>query len=502
MNIVKKVALGAAAVAFTAALSVGVNGASADASSIDPSDVSVDFESQTLTYSGSGNTKFYVGVPSVSVKTSGSSSTVTVKSKTATEYDCESNYVGYDKELQQEIYENTATVDLSSLAVTKDIYLQVYGNNDTDPILIKIPTAISKLKGTVSLATTDAEGNVTVNENGAVNVVINNTTDTKNPVTVTNVEYSTASGNWTDYSAEDDFSSHAKLGTTLRFRVKASEAETLDESEELGDYTVYPLTGSFASNEVKVKISKAANGPKATIDYSAHTIKVASTVEYRINSSAELGEFTTAEAAIEADSSVGELSGKTYVLKADVLGLTDGTYAELDVRTPASAKKVTSNITEYSLAAKADLAAKAADDGEAVEDGDTVLNVGVYSSTDDGATPDVTCTVVETSKAKYKVTLVNSSAYAYEAAVVSTNDSSTIGKATKIAAATAKGNKTVSLTATEGQYIFIRRSGDSKAMLWSTDYVLMGQAKAIVETSPDSSTDEGDTSADGETTGE
>ncbi|MCD7825737.1 MAG: hypothetical protein LUH14_07250 [Clostridiaceae bacterium] len=500
MNIVKKVALGAAAVAFTAALSVGVNGASADASSIDPSNVSVDFESQTLTYSGSGNTKFYVGVPSVSVKTSGSSSTVTVKSKTATEYDCERD--GGNIVDGSIVYKYGTTVDLSSLAVTKDIYLQVYGNNDTDPILIKIPAAISKLKGTVSLATTDADGNVTVNENGAVNVVINNTTDTKNPVAVTNVEYSTASGNWTDYSAEDDFSSYAKLGTTLRFRVKASEAETLGESEALGDYTVYPLAGSFASNEVKVKISKAANGPKATIDYSAHTIKVASTVEYRINSSAELGEFTTAEAAIAADKTVGELSGKTYVLKADVLGLTDGTYAELDVRTPASAKKVTSNITEYSLAAKADLAAKAADDGEAVEDGDTVLNVGVYSSTDDGATPDVTCTAVDISKAKYKVVISNSSAYAYEVALADKADASAIGKATKISAAGKNGASSKTLTATEGQYIFIRRSGDSKAMLWSTDYVLMGQAKAIVETSPDSSTDEGDASADGETTGE
>ncbi|MCD7825759.1 MAG: hypothetical protein LUH14_07360 [Clostridiaceae bacterium] len=446
MNLWKKVMLGAAAVAFTTVVSAGVNASSAEASSMNAKDITVDYANQQLTIKESSttkDTKIYVSVPTISVKTDKTTgdSVVTVKEKTGTEYDLSSTY--------------TATVDISSYAVTKDIYLSFKGNKNTDSILVKIPAANTKLKAVVDAA----EATVTIND----------VTDSKNPTEVTGTEYCTTNGTWTTYTSGTSLSDYMKLGATLRFRVSASTSATIPTTatslgnDANGDSVdAYVATGHFASNEVKAKISKAANGPKATIDYSARTIKLATGTEYRVT----LGTAKTVTTTYTAVST----SEKTVTLSADSIVTA---ACEFDVRTAATSAKPASLITEYSFEAIPVVYAQYASAKAATTSTD-VTTATVLTSASTAAGYKAPYITVASQDAK-SVSFTNSTDDVYEIYVSS---DSTTPASTQKATATLKAGTTTAVKATEGQYVFARKAGDKTAMTWSSAYVVMGVVPA------------------------
>ena len=326
----KKVLHGLLVLGAAAVVSVAATSYNADAKGITPTSYTVDYANQKIIVGGlDGNTKIYVATTTVTAKTNKATgeTITTAKTGVATEYDAVAKM----------------EIDLSSFAVTKDVYLSIWGNVTTDPTLIKLPAATTKMKAVV-----DAVDST---------VAINNTTDAKNPVEISGTEFCTTNGVWKDYttaasgkvaattskSTTVKLDGYAKLGATLRFRVKASANAALPATAtELGKdangnaIKAYVGTGNFASNEVKAKIAKTANGPKATIDYNKQTIKIANTTEYRVQAAATaVNPFVAA--GDEKTVTIDFATLKTTAAKPAAPAA--GKDVEFDLRTAATDKK-------------------------------------------------------------------------------------------------------------------------------------------------------------------
>lgn len=475
----KKVLHGLLVMSAAAVISVGASSYDADAAGITPGSYTVDYANQQIKVTAvDANTKIYVAKATVTVKTDKKTgaSTMAVKNAAATEYDAKAGML----------------IDISSFPVTKDTYLSIWGNKTTDPTLIKLPAATTKMKAVVDA--TDAT------------VAINNTTDPKNPVEISGTEFCTTNGVWTDYTkaaagatkattaktTDVKLTGYADLGATLRFRVKASANATLPKATEIGKddqgkaVMACVATGNFASNEVKAKIAKTANGPKATIDYNKRTITVpANTTEYRVQAAvAALGNFVKA---------TGE--ARTVTIDYTTLKSTNATPAKLegktvefDLRTAAAGNKPASKITEYTFSPVATLTGgnAAANNNPATKDVTNTANTIKIGTSKNAEDIKVTKLTLNSKTMKGTMTITNNTAEAYEFVVESAQTAATVGKLTlpaadakvkgKVAAANSKTGKagTANIAVESGQYVYIRKAADTKKMVWSTPYIFYG----------------------------
>lgn len=439
----KKILRGLLMMTAAAAVSVGASSYVADAAAITPANYTVDFTNQKINVVDTGkNTKIYVAKATVTEKkVKGSDETVmTVKTAAATEYDLTSA---------------KATIDLSSFAVTKDVYLSVWGNVQTDPTLIKLPAAKTKMKAEVDAVNTT--------------VKVNDVTDKKNPVEITGTEFCTTNGKWADYvPGTTKLTDYTALGATLRFRVKASANKALAAAVDIGkaaDGSAVKAcvgAGNFASNEIKVKIAKTANGPKATIDYNNRLVKVPNTCEYRRQDpGTALGKFTAA---------TGDT--KTVMLNADDLLTAKG--GEFDIRTAATDKKPASKITEYKFDAVGAVVAQTSA-GKAI----SVLTQDVTDSKVKDADLSVTKLVLSSKTMAGTMTVKNGTTDGYQFIVADRQDATTVAKlvlpaATDRVTGTVAAGRTASIKVKSGQYVYIRKAANVKAQQWSTPYVFYG----------------------------
>lgn len=439
----KKVLRGLLMMTAAAAVSVGASSYIADAATVKPADYTVDYTNQKINVVDTGkNTKIYVAKATVTEKKAKGSdeAVLTVKTAAPTEYDLTSA---------------KATIDLSSFAVTKDVYLSVWGNVQDEPTLIKLPAAKTKMKAEVDVVNTT--------------VKVNDITDKKNPVEITGTEFCTTNGKWADYvSGTTVLTDYTALGATLRFRVKASANKALAAAVEIGkDASGNAVkacvgVGNFASNELKVKIPKTANGPKATIDYNNRIVKVPNTCEYRHQDPGKaLGKFTAATG-----------DAKTVMLNADDLLTANG--AELDIRTAATDKKPASKITEYSLNA-VDAVVTQTSAGKAI----TATTQDVTDTKVKDSDVSVTKLVLNSKTMAGTMTVKNASAVGYQFIVADRQDATTVAKLVLPAASdkvtgTVAAGKTASIKVKSGQFVYIRKAANVKDQQWSTPYAFYG----------------------------
>lgn len=496
------------------AVSLGASSFSAEASSINTEYVGIDYHMQKLhieQQGGTRDTKFYMA--KATVTTNKKTGVVTLKTAAATEYET--------------VKAGVVTIDLSTFAVTKDNYISIWGNRNTDPILIRLPATVTKMKATVNALDTT--------------VKVENITDKSNPIDITDyMEYCTANGEWKNYGqvngaaelepSEDrngdgyaDLDIYANLGATLRFRLRATGGCTIqDGMGVIGEYeptvlgkdkdgntvSVYAppaflesdfFVGNFASNEIKVKIPKTAAGPKATIDYNLRIIKVPINSEFRKASLNQDDVDLWDSSFVKAVDAASVYPDVTVTIKSNVATIpVDGlfevgvgagdTVCEFDLRTAADVvkKKPASKITEYQLRGVGTPVAIASDGGVVGSQyGDATIDnaaIGAEVNLESYNNPYVKFhSFVYGGKTKYLKAiklenLLKGSMDKYQ--VVVSFDSKIPDMSTKVNATLNPGRIT-QIPAYGGEYVYIRKVGNAKEKIWSTPYVFLGKVPEI-----------------------
>lgn len=432
MRLLNKIAVGASAFAFAAALSAGVNTASADAASL-KNNITIDYAKSQLKVN-SDDKKVIVSYPTVDKK----------------------NVLSADKNVCTYDSSGIVIVDLSTLNTTKDNYIKVVGNKNDEPVIIKIKAADQLGKAKTSAT------------NGAISVPKKG--ETANYAT-SKLQYATTTSNWA--SMPETFEPMLQLGATVRVRVTPSETGNLANAttktvadKAKVEYTVYEAAGTLPGKEIKVKIAKMANAPKVKVDYAKRTITVPAKSEYRINESNGLGNWVDS-----ANKTV--LDGTKITLTAD---------GAIDVRTKATDKKPASKYAAVSWKAIYKIGVKAASDGKtaslvtsgaAVSDPDVTVTGGAVN-----VGYAVTNSVMNGTKVKTAtsaaVTIKNESKiYAYQYVIV---DKGAEVKLDTKGVKTLKTEKEVKITVKDSKTfkdkeIYVRRAAVTKGNTqWVTDW--------------------------------
>lgn len=452
-----------------ALVTVGSSLVEVKAAPMAPTVIKVNYDEQKLTIAKGSNKKIYVATSTVTTKKvvnkadKTTKEVTTVKTAVPVEYDAEANTI----------------VELSSLAVTKDNYISIWGDKNPEPVLVKLPAIKTKLKAVVNAA----ENKITIQD----------TTDAKNPVTASDtLQYCTVNGSWKDFvNGTQNLDSYAKMGATLRIRIKATTPEkalaaadekTIGTDADGAAVKAYVASGNFAGNELKAKIAKTAAGPKATIDYNLRTIKIPATAEYRLTgaSANALGTYTS----VEGDTLANGKKATTATLQVDSL-LATAKAGDFDIRTKKTDKKPASQITEYHLYAVTPIATvtKVGTAYKAPTTSTDVSEAAVGSVNQAGySSPDVQCTKVTLSSAgKGTVTLQNNTENKYQIVVVANSATPQVPAANAKVKATLNLTKAgaakpsvVNVAVASGDLLYIRKMGDAKLTTWSSPYVLLG----------------------------
>lgn len=451
--------------------------------------VDASFANQTLTIQvgrNSGkltNTKLYVSFP-------------TVKDGKVTK---DGTWVSYDVPDKSGLSgDGKVVIDLSSRKIAADFYVQVKGNGNTDPEIFHFAPTEVKYKGVVNNATAKVELQYAQG-------------DKKGKATEATLEYRTANGAWKDYSsASTDLSIYQENGATVNFRTKAVDnPRTYDENSQTyknaAEFTesakpittkdgatikTYDVNGSFASNEVKVKIGKRPSGPKISVDYKKHTFTIAKGL-YRVYSGIEkvagIETALTTKTVIKGDTTY-ELTkdGKKY----DVPYIaSDGAIEAWNAAETGTKTKARSSYTSLIFNGKPVLAFK---DLDGKNDGiDTSAYVNENEIVDEkGATLVEAKFNEQTTKQlkdkKHTLVITNkSSSQAYEVIVSDSEEApeADVSKTTSIA----KG-KSKSFTVSDKQMVWIRSSADAKAGVWSSDFEFFGQVPETIDATAESVT--------------
>jgi hypothetical protein len=373
-----------------------------------------------------------------------------------------------------DIYDNTAagiTVDLSTLSTTKDHYIQLKGDKNTDVLTIKIPAVLSKVSAKF-VATSAA-------------VKMYNTTNSKAPVELTEgMEYRTVNGNWTAYQGES-LETYQMNGATLHFRIAGHVKETLDvtattpqtggmKDSSGNDISVYQA-GSFPGKAIKVAVPKRAAAPKAKVDYTARQFTLPKGTEYRVVTTDAFGQWTSpADAKSSYKLTLSELS--------QAAGSLDGA---LEVRVAATDKRAASKVTQVSLEQPAKLDVCSSKEGLAEAD---IPDSDIFYNSIGKDLSDVSVMVGyisnQTTKEFQGLSFFNYTQDVYEVYVAQDGkvpDSST-SPTIKIApdkkgSEDGKQTDLKSSKVANGDKIYIRKVGDSKNQQWSSEYVCLGTVK-------------------------
>ncbi len=180
------------------------------------------------------------------------------------------------------------TVDMSGISYKKDVKIKVYADVDakniaTDPTLIttvNIKAQPAKITAKFTPNANDLEQIKVTAGNPLGNGSWGTTNSTHTAITDTDTaagwEYKTAySTEWTNglFLSEEKIDEYATYGATLLIRQCSSND---------GTPTKLPTSGTIPSKEVKLKIPKKSNGPKAVVDPVKITVTIPANCEWRI----------------------------------------------------------------------------------------------------------------------------------------------------------------------------------------------------------------------------
>lgn len=459
-KILGSVSLGVCTFAMAAMFSV----TGASAAEVAPANLAVDYDAQQLTVKPATTDKeIYVAFPTVKdVKT---------KDKTTGE-------VSVSKKVTVktwDIYDGTATVDISSLNPLKENYVMVKGTT-SDPVMLHFTPSTTGMKLTYDGA----------------NDVVTFADKKKVELTGKKFQYRTAYGSWKDYTAgTTKLAKHAQQGTTVYFREKADAAITTfakATKSTIDGYTTYEAS-HFAGAEAKIKITKLANGPKVTVNYVNRTLTLPVGTEYRFN-------YAAAWTAVATETNA---KGKVVALPVALgtngtkAGMFEARVAKIDTD---KKKAAPSKYSQVEFAPVRTIALKTALTDK------TGPNANIASSivVDDSKQNAITFEYVQNAKTgKYtgvKLTNVNTTPAAsagYEVVVtdeyVKVADVATLDSAKVVASVKAAkqgalvnavpqvtaGVATLALPKYEGKYVYLRLKADTKGKAWASSYICAGK---------------------------
>lgn len=458
-----KIIVGASAFAMAAALSAGVGSADASADEVEDSvsdKISIDYKNQTLKLAELDDTKISVAFP-------------TVKDKK----------VGADKNLcTYDVDSKKVDVDLSTLNVTKDNYIKVWGNKNKVPVIVKIPAATQLGKGTVK------DNKITVVDKAKAEVKVA-------------LDYAIGNGDFKKQEADSDkataidVANYTQLGATVRVRTSAPAGPVSDlgtsKEYQVGKSTtdkvnVYELTNTFASKEIKVKVAKLANAPKIKVDWTKGTVTLPKNAEYRVNTDAALGDkFNAGDKLVLT---AAETSGADTA-RGTVLDFAKG--GDIDVRIAKTDKKPASKYLSFVYNKKAVIAPTTTVSPKDNPSGITSNNVAsvTFKVTEPSTSAPAEYNKLKVdyartaatydSKGKTKtatsgaITIDNSveETYAYQYVVTNSNDTPAVD-VKGIKTVKAKAKVVAKLKNKDDQYVYIRRAAVTKGnVAWATDWV-------------------------------
>lgn len=285
--------------ALSAAMAVAFGANVKDASAASAQDLQISSEGDELTLNIGGAKAILVGVPKFTQAKNGSTKVADTAVVTASSWD----YYAVN---------GKAVVDLSKYASTKENYLLVKADYDSDEkaVLVRIPASITLSKVTDSGALSDGKGKFSVTSTSANAAA----TPGKSPVTYEdgNLECYTENGKKVSltYNSGDktytleNYTQYQYSGGSLFVRevgTKVTDAlvKKSDGSAALASGYKYLYAGVYDSTDTehkkmisyvdagrrpsktaKVTVTKLANAPKATVDYVNGTVTVAKDVFY------------------------------------------------------------------------------------------------------------------------------------------------------------------------------------------------------------------------------
>lgn len=248
-------------------------------------------------------------------------------------------------------------VDTSGLSYKKDVTLKIYsgtdwGTDDQDSNEAKIEIKAQPTKIT-------AKFNPKEESLKQIEVTAGSTLDNGNSTTAAKWEYKTLYSNtWVNGNTltKEKLDEYAVYGATLCIRQCSTSGSTS------GSTTTFPTTGNIASKEVKLKIPKKANGPKAVVDPVKITVTIPAKCQWRIVG-ANLGtavDTVTKRTDIWTAGWIKNETKKTYTAKelndkipataqiaSKKVSVLDG--ATIELQTEATAKKQESKISYVTL---------------------------------------------------------------------------------------------------------------------------------------------------------
>ena len=368
-------------------------------------------------------------------------------------------------------YDEGLTVDLSYLNNQKDNYIQIKGNVNKDPITLLIPSANKKV-------------GVQMNPVNAQVAFCTYTTSMKKDAEEIEdglVQYRTKYSNWNTYiNGTTDLSIYQPLGATLYFREGADETSTIQEftddaydilKDANGNEVPLYTLGSFPGKEVKVTIKKLANSPKVKVDYVKNTCTIPANCEYRATApgdyAAEFGDplsmKLTKSLANLLPRGEGWLEIRTAATEKKPFSLINQIYYKLE--NPKIVNIDNDRITDSTVLAGKDAADNYVEDEE---DG-RVVSVYEYTKDKSGSYTGLTLTN-ESTKYAYQVIVLSSASTKPRADVAGLK---TLNKAKS----SSKPGQLKLTGLSTGQKVYIRRMGDAKKQIWSTDFACLGTVK-------------------------
>ncbi len=453
---------------FLLALQLLLSGRAVSAASISASDIEVDYGWQRMTIRERTNTDQQIQVALATVKRT------RTKQKDENGAYVYRNVISVSRWDSYDYTSSGVTVDLSYLNRSKDNYLQIKGDRNQDAVTVKIPAVIRKVA-----VSSDVE---------AKEVVMKDVTNRKEPKVLNQaMEYRTAYSDWHTYQKGEDLSMYQVNGATLYFRlcadatanVGASKDTQTDLYDKSGNTVEAKVLGRFPGIEVKLKIKKQANGPRAIADYLKQQFVLPKRSEYRVVTGEQMSAWKSSgsdETSVRIDLSS---------LRADIGNAKE---AVLEVRTRATDTRICSKIYRIPFTMPDALATCYVVDGfgqgPAEPDGDIFDN-----AVGDGCAEEQGCTHFklymgyryrESNRVMTGIRFWNSTADTYEVFVSRDGASPQANSRlytikAKSRTASRDAETTIATPAVKnGDKIYVRKKGNTKNKVFASDFVCLG----------------------------
>ena len=375
-----------------------------------------------------------------------------------------------------------AEIDLSKLSNVKDNYIAVKTDDMEVPVIVRIP-ANDKFSS--------------VRYNGATQELEIKTGTSKTSLkAASGYEWRTVYSNWqtpdekeklTDGKVTGVFGEFQFQGGTLYIRIPGEGLSKITETADITLKDAYDAADTskavkvydaskLPGRETKLNIAKQANGPAVSVQYSAGTLTLPKSSEYRI--------VTVSGGAVTIPGDVTKNASVKRGITVDELLSGSSKSGILEVRTEPnnSRKKCASKWTRIQLEKPSVLETSGSDtliskpsapsDGVYKWGGGGIKNVTVLGDAGESGTKPVLVKADYQSTSKgVDVVIKSTSSVSYHIAVMDKEEK----PAASASAKTLKANSSLTLSGLrDGQVVYIRQDGNNRTKTWAGEYTKFG----------------------------